>query len=242
MKAPTQTTEVQAGNRYARQTALPEVGTAGQARLQATRALIVGLGGLGSPVALYLAAAGVGTLGLADDDTVSQDNLQRQVLYTEAEVGQPKVRCATRRLLALNSTLRVEEYPCRIDRRNAADIVRAYDMVVDGCDNFATRYLLSDTCATLHIPYIYGAIRGFEGQVSVLCHGQPMRTYRDLYPDEAAMLALAPDKAVLGVTPAVTGSVEAAEALKIALGCGEPLVGRLWTIDLQTMQTNLITF
>lgn len=233
---------VQTGSRYERQTALPEVGTAGQERLQNTRVLIVGVGGLGSPIALYLAAAGVGTLGLVDDDTVSLNNLQRQVLYTEAEVGQPKVHCAARRLQALNSSLHVEAHPCRLDRQNAADIVRGYDLVVDGCDNFATRYLLSDTCADLHIPYIYGAIRGFEGQVSVLCHGEPMHTYRDLYPDEAAMLALPPEKAVLGVTPAVTGSVQAGEALKIALGCGEPLVGRLWTIDLRTMQTCLITF
>ena len=228
--------------RYQRQTALPQLGTEGQQRLARTRVLVVGVGGLGCPAALYLAAAGIGTLGLADDDRVSLSNLQRQVLYTEAEVGQPKAAFAARRLHQLNSSLNVEVHPLRLTAANAADIVSRYDLVMDGCDNYTTRYLLSDCCSSLHIPYIYGAIRGFEGQVSVLCHGQPERTYRDLYPDEAAMCLLPPDRAVMGITPAVVGSVQASEALKVAADYGEPLCGRLWTIDLLTMQTHLLSF
>lgn len=233
---------MQDNKRYERQTALPEVGTGGQERLRKARVLIVGVGGLGSPVALYLAAAGVGTLGLIDDDTVSVNNLQRQVLYSEAQVGQPKVTCAARRLQELNSSIRVDAYCCRLERSNARELLSQYDLVIDGCDNFATRYLMNDTCHSLHRPYIYGAIRHLEGQVSVFCHGDNPRNYRELYPDETAMLGLPEDKAVMGITPAVTGSIEAGEALKIILGYGEPLVGRLWTIDLRTMQTHLLSF
>lgn len=232
---------MQPSDRYSRQTALPEIGPAGQEKLRQARVLIVGVGGLGSPIALYLAAAGVGTLGLVDDDTVSVSNLQRQVLYVEAEVGQPKVHCAARRLQALNSDLRVEAYPCRLNAANAGELIARYDLVVDGCDNFATRYLISDTCLRLGKPYVYGAIRGLEGQVAVLCTSPEAKTYRHLYPEEEEMLGLTPDKSVVGVTAALVGVTQAGEALKLICGYGEVLRDRLWTIDLRTLQSYILT-
>ncbi len=229
-------------DRYARQTALAEIGEEGQQRLRRARVLIVGMGGLGCPIALYLAAAGVGTLRLADDDVVSVSNLQRQVLYTEQELGLPKVDCAAQRLTALNSEIKILPYPTRLTTAEETEKMMAdMDIVVDACDNFATRYLLSDACARLSKPLVYGAICGFEGQVSVFCYGPSPRTYRDLYPDEAEMNSLQPDRAVVGTTPAVVGSVQASEVLKIICQCGEVLSGKLWTIDLRTMQTHLLT-
>lgn len=228
--------------RYDRQTMLPEIGAAGQARLQAAKVLIVGVGGLGSPIALYLAGAGVGTIGLVDDDVVSISNLQRQVLYAEDQLDDLKAVCAAMRLTALNSTITVNACPGRLSPDNAHELIGQYDIVVDGCDNFATRYLISDVCAELNKPYVYGAICGFEGQVSVFNYGNTPKTYRDLYPDEQAMLLLPPpDKGVVGVTPAITGSVEATEVLKIICGFGEVLAGKLWTIDLRTWQSNIFS-
>ena len=200
-------------NRYARQTSLPEIGEAGQEKLRNAKVLIVGVGGLGSPIALYLAGAGVGTLGLVDDDQVS-----------------------------LNSDVNVEVYPFRLDKKNAGELIRNYDIVVDGCDNFATRYLLNDVCNAWGKPYVYGAIQGFEGQVSVFCYGESAKNYRDLYPDEEGTLLMpSPDKSVIGVTPAIVGSVEANEVLKLICGYGEPLAGKLWTIDLRTMQSYILS-
>lgn len=228
-------------NRYERQTALPEIGEAGQKKLKQARVLIVGVGGLGSPIALYLTGAGVGTLGLMDDDTVSLTNLQRQVLYAESEIGEPKALCAARRLQALNSETRIITYTHKLTKENAEEIISRYDIVVDGCDNFATRYLMSDTCERLHKPYVYGAIQGLDGQVSVFCHGTSPRTYRTLMPDEEETLRMPPpSKAVIGVTPAIVGSVEASEVLKLIAGYGEPLSGKLWTIDLRTLQSYII--
>lgn len=230
-------------NRYDRQISLPEIGEAGQEKLRQAKVLIVGVGGLGSPIALYLAGAGVGTLGLVDDDKVSISNLQRQVLYAEADLGQPKPLCAAHRVQALNSDVKVETYPCRLDKENARTLIASYDIVVDGCDNFATRYLLNDTCLALGKPYVYGAIRSFEGQVSLFCHGEGAKTYRDLYPNEEEALRMPPtDKSVIGVTPALVGLVEANEVLKLICGYGEPLAGKLWTIDLRTMQSYLLSF
>lgn len=229
-------------NRYNRQISLPEIGEAGQEKLHKAKVLIVGVGGLGSPIALYLAGAGVGTLGLVDDDVVSLSNLQRQVLYSEAEVGQSKVYCAAKRLKALNSDVHIVTYPFRLHKENINELLKEYEFIVDGCDNFATRYLLNDACVALKKPYIYGAIQGFEGQVSVFCHNEYAKTYRDLYPDEEAMLHIPPpDKSVIGVTPAVVGSVEANEVLKLIGGYGDLLAGKLWTIDLRTMQTYLFS-
>lgn len=228
-------------NRYDRQISLPEIGAAGQARLGKAKVLIVGVGGLGSPIALYLAGAGVGTLAMMDDDRVGLTNLQRQILYTETDIGQNKALCAARRVRELNGDIQTEAYPCRLDKSNACELISQYDIVVDGCDNLATRYLISDTCHALGKPYVYGAIRGFEGQVSVFCHGQGAKTYRDLYPDEDGALGMTPqDNAVMGVTPAIVGIVEANEVLKLIAGYGEPLAGKLWTIDLRTMMSNML--
>lgn len=227
--------------RYARQDMLPEIGSEGQEKLRNAKVLIVGAGGLGSPIALYLAGAGVGTIGLMDEDTVSVSNLHRQVLYTEDEVGISKTERAAERLQALNSDVNICMYPCRLTAENAAAVIAGYDIVVDACDNFATRFLLSDTCSALHKPYVYGAIQGFCGQVSVFCCGDHPKTYRDLYTDEEATLRMPPpSKGVVGMTPAVVGSVEAHEVMKLICGYGEPLCGKLWTIDLRDMQSYLL--
>lgn len=225
--------------RYDRQIILPEIGEEGQKKLQKAKVLIVGVGGLGSPIALYLAGAGVGYIGLVDDDVVSISNLQRQVLYSEKELGKPKAVCAAERLSALNSEIKVAHYSTRLTENNARDIIRKYDMVVDGCDNFATRYLINDICIEQRKPYIYGAICGFEGQVSVFNYGNRKKSYRDLYPDEEEMKRMPPPpKGVMGITPAVVGSIEATEVLKIICGFGNVLAGELWTIDLRTLQSN----
>lgn len=215
---------------------LQEIGEQGQRKLRSAKVLLVGVGGLGSPISTYLTGAGIGTLGLIDNDVVSITNLHRQVLYTEAEVGLPKALCAQKRLHDLNSEVEIKAFNDRLTPDNAERFIADYDIVVDGIDNFATRYLISDVCAKLHKPYVYGAIRGMEGQVAVLCKGNA--TYRTLFPDEQAMLEMPhPGKAVLGTTPAVVGSVEACQALQLAAGFGQPLVDRLWTVDLATMQT-----
>ncbi len=228
--------------RYNRQIILPELGKEGQQRLQRAKVLIVGVGGLGSPIALYLTGAGVGTIGLVDDDVVSISNLQRQVLYSESEVGLSKAIQAKKRLEALNSDVQINAYPTRLTKDNAANIIHPYDIIVDGCDNFATRYLINDTCVQQGKIYVYGAIRAFDGQVSVFNYqGGP--NYRHFFPDEAEMLSMPhPPKGVLGVTPGMVGCAEAAEVLKIIGGYGEVLSGKLWTIDLKTMETHLIAF
>ena len=228
--------------RYNRQILLPELGEEGQQRLQRAKVLIVGVGGLGSPIALYLTGAGVGTIGLIDDDVVSVSNLQRQVLYSEAEVGMPKAIQAKKRLEALNGEVQIKAYPTRLTKENATELIGQYDIVVDGCDNFATRYLINDTCVALGKVYVYGAIRAFDGQVSVFNYrGGP--DYRHFFPDEAEMLSMPhPPKGVLGVTPGMVGCAEAAEVLKIIGGYGEVLSGKLWVIDLKTMETHLLSF
>lgn len=228
--------------RYDRQILLPEIGEEGQEKLKAAKVLIVGVGGLGSPIALYLTGAGVGTIGLVDDDVVSISNLQRQVLYSEKELGDFKAVCAAMRLTALNSEIKINSCPGRLSKENAQELINAYDIIVDGCDNFVTRYLINDSCMALGKPYVYGAISGFEGQVSVFNYGDNPKNYRDLYPDEEEMLRLPPpSKGVMGVTPAITGSVQATEVLKIICGFGEVLAGKLWTIDLRTWQSNIFS-
>ena len=217
--------------RYSRQRMLAEVGDEGQ-RLSAARVLIVGVGGLGSPVAMYLAAAGVGTIRLADDDSVSLDNLQRQILYTEADISSPKAECAARRLRAMNSDITIEAHVVRVDKDNIRLLAEGCDVVVDGCDNFATRYIVGDATAEMGIPYVYGAICEFEGQAAVFNCQPHSRTYRDLWPDQAA----AP-KGVMGPTAAFTAAVQASETLKIICGYGATLAGRLWSTDMRTMQT-----
>ena len=222
---------------------LPQWGEEGQQSLGKASILLVGAGGLGSPIATYLCAAGVGCLGLVDADTVSESNLQRQVLYDESQVGQSKVECAKKRLEKLNSNVKVISYNCFLDASNAEEIISRYDMVVDGCDNFATRFLLNDTCLKLGKPYIYGSIQGLSGQVSVFRvpdgNGR-IRSYRDLYDENELRSMPPPSKAVLGITPAIVGSAEAAQVLEIAGGFGSPLIGKLWNIDLHTMESFII--
>ena len=224
--------------RYSRQTMLPEIGEAGQERLRKARVLIVGVGGLGSPIALYLAAAGVGCLGLVDDDTVSVSNLQRQVLYTEAEVGQSKVECARQKLSALNSTTHIVCYPTRLTDKNAHSIIADYDLVIDGCDNAATRYLIDEVCARQGKPYIYGAIAEFRGQVSVFNYRGGPRDC-DLYP-RPDILPPPSTGGVIGAIPGIVGCTQAAEAIKIIAGCGEVLSGKLYCTNLLTLQHEII--
>ena len=224
--------------RYQRQIMLPEIGTEGQQKLRNARVLIVGVGGLGSPIALYLTGAGVGTIGLIDADTVSISNLQRQVLYTETEVGESKVVCAERRLKALNSEVNFETYQCMLTKENAEEIIGKYDIVADGTDNFATRFIISDVCERMNKTYVYGAIRALEGQLSVLCKGKA--TYRTLMSEDKMADMPNPDKSVVGTTPAVIGSMEANQIVQLICGYGTPLIDRLYTIDLRTLDSFII--
>jgi len=218
--------------RYARQLRLPEVGAAGQRRLLGSRVLCIGAGGLGSPAALYLAAAGVGTLGIVDDDRVETSNLHRQVLHGTDRVGMPKVESADRTLTALNPDARVVQLPQRLVAGNAATILAGWDVVIDGSDNVATRYLVNDVALKLGTPVVHAAIHRFEGQLTVFAGGgRPC--YRCLFPEPPPPDA-APSCAeagVLGVLPGVLGVLQATEALKLLLGLGAPLAGRLLTWD-----------
>lgn len=227
--------------RYARQTALPEIGIGGQRRLNNARVLIVGVGGLGSPAALYLAAAGVGHLGLCDADTVSVSNLQRQILYIEAEVGQPKAECAKRRLQALNPNIDITTYQTRLSSENARDIISRYDYVVDGCDNFATRYLIDDICKSLHKIYIYGAITDFTGQVAVFDYHAGI-SYATLCPDRDYYVSLCHSvpAPVVGTTPAVVGSIQANQVIQLICGFGSPAIDTLINVDLLAMSVDRI--
>ena len=227
-------------NKYHRQTLLPEIGEEGQEKLKQVKVLIVGVGGLGCPIALYLTTAGVGHLGLIDDDVVSLSNLHRQVLYNEPDIGQPKAECAVRHLQAKNSDIHIEGYPFRLDKENAEALIAKYDIVVDGCDNHATRYLISDVCHQLQKPYVYAAIGAFQGQVGVLCYDEQASTYRTLFPDEDVMCDRKAEKGVIGTTPAVIGSLVANEVIKLIIGYGDVLKNKLFCIDLLTLRTQLI--
>lgn len=228
--------------RYDRQLQLPEIGESGQRKLSEASVLIVGLGGLGSPVATYLVGAGIGRIGLCDSDVVSLSNLQRQVLYTEDEVGLPKTACARSRLSAISGHTVFEEYPDGLTAENAVDIIGAYDIVVDCCDNFRTRYLIDDTCAAIGRPWVYGSIGAFHGQLAVMNGIKGLR-YRALYPDRAELESRpAASGGVLGVVPGVIGAMEAGEVIKLIAGFGEPLDGKLFTINLKTLQTDIIEF
>ena len=214
--------------RYARHLVLPEVGRSGQRALKEARVLLVGAGGLGSPAALYLASAGIGTLGLVDDDFVDETNLQRQVLYGAADVGHPKVEVARDRILAMNRHVQVRLHQERLDRTNAMSVLDGYDVVVDGSDNFPTRYLVNDACVLLGKPNVYGAILRWEGQVSVFgAAGGPC--YRCIFrePPPPGMVPNCAEAGVLGVLPGVIGSLQALEVIKLVLGRGEVLAGRL---------------
>ena len=222
--------------RYARHLALAEVGTAGQERLRRASVLIIGAGGLGSPAALYLAAAGVGTLGLADFDHVDLSNLQRQVLFDTSDVGRPKVEAARERLQALNPGIRVVAHAVKVEPAGIADLFAPYDLVIDGCDRLATRYLVNDACVLLGKPLVSAAIHRFEGQAMTYMPGKGP-CYRCLFPDgEAALVPSCAEAGVLGVLPGVMGSLQATEALKLLLGIGEPLVGRFLVYDALSLQ------
>lgn len=227
-------------HKYHRQTLLPEIGEEGQEKLRQAKVLIVGVGGLGCPIALYLTSAGVGHIGLIDNDVVSIHNLHRQVLYDEADIGQPKATCALHHLRSKNSDIELIAYPMRLTKENAEALISEYDIVVDGCDNHATRYLISDICERLGKPYVYAAISAFQGQAGILCYEQEAPTYRTLFPDEKAMCSLEAEKGVVGTTPAIVGSIVANEVLKLIGGYGEPLRGRLLIIDLLTLNTQLV--
>lgn len=226
--------------RYSRQIILQEIGEDGQRRLNDASVLIVGLGGLGAPVATYLTGAGIGRIGLADNDIVSISNLQRQTLYTNAEVGRRKVEMAKRRLMAQSPTTVFELHPDGLTEQNADGVISKYDIVVDCCDNFSTRFLIDNTCARFGKPWVHGAIGGFVGQVAVFNYKRGRR-YRDLYP-EGDWISDRSDiiNGVVGVVPSIVGSLQASEVLKIIVGYGEVLDGRLFTIDTKTLDTNLI--
>ena len=218
--------------RYSRHLILPEVGAEGQAKLKAARVLLVGAGGLGSPAALYLAAAGVGTLGLVDGDRVDATNLQRQVLHGTSDVGRPKIDSAADRLHDLNPHVRVETFAERLTSANALGVLRGFDVVVDGSDNFPTRYLVNDACVLLGKPDVYGAIFRFDGQASVFAAPRGP-CYRCLFADPPPpdLVPSCAEAGVLGVLPGIIGSIQAAEALKWILGLGQSLVGRLLLFD-----------
>lgn len=227
--------------RYSRHLLLPEVGLAGQQRLAAARIVLVGAGGLGSPAALYPAAAGVGHIRLVDDDHVDRSNLQRQVLHTDAGIGRPKVESGAAAMQALNPRITVEPVRARLSADSVEDLLRGHDLVIDGSDNFATRYLVNDACVNLGLPMVYGAVHRFEGQASVFWAAHPGGRgccYRCLFP-EPPPPEFAPNCAqagVLGVLPGIVGLIQATEALKLLLGLGEGLAGRLLQFDALRMR------
>jgi sulfur-carrier protein adenylyltransferase/sulfurtransferase len=223
--------------RYARQIRLPQVGIDGQQALKNTSVLIVGAGGLGSPAAMYLAAAGIGRLGVADSDRVDATNLHRQLLHRTADVGRSKVDSARSALEAINPFVHVETIDARISRTNALEIVKSYDLVIDGTDNFPTRYLLNDACVLADRPLIYGSVDKFDGQVSVFAT-RDGPCYRCLFPTppDPGTVQNCADAGVLGVLPGLVGMMQATEALKLVLDLGDPLIGRLLLIDALRMR------
>ena len=224
--------------RYSRHLVLPEVGPEGQARLKASSVLLIGAGGLGSPLALYLAAAGVGRLGLVDFDKVELSNLQRQVLHGTRDVGRPKLDSARDRLSDINPHVRLDTYEARFSATNARQICADYDLIIDGTDNFPTRYLANDVSVLLGKPNVYGSIYRFEGQVSVFHPAAGGPCYRCLYPEPPppGMVPSCAEGGVLGVLPGIVGTLQATEALKLLLGVGRPLRARLLLFDALSMR------
>lgn len=223
--------------RYSRHLILPEVGLEGQKRLKAASVLCIGTGGLGSPLLLYLAAAGIGRIGIVDFDVVDTSNLQRQVIHGTPWVGKPKIASAKNRILEINPYCQVDLYETRLTSENALDIIRPYDIVVDGTDNFPTRYLVNDACVLLNKPNVYGSIFRFEGQATVFNYeGGP--NYRDLYPEPPppGMVPSCAEGGVLGILPGIIGVIQATETVKIILGKGETLSGRLLLYDALNMK------
>ncbi|MEM2034721.1 MAG: molybdopterin-synthase adenylyltransferase MoeB, partial [Candidatus Caldarchaeum sp.] len=218
--------------RYGRHLIIPEVGMAGQKKLKSSKVLVVGAGGLGSPISLYLAAAGVGRIGLVDFDVVDESNLQRQIIYTTKDVKRPKLEVAEERLTAMNPHIEVETYETRLTSENALEIMKDYDVIVDGTDNFPTRYLVNDACVLLGKPNVYGSIFRFDGQVSVF-YAKKGPCYRCLYPEPPppGLVPSCAEGGVLGVLPGVVGALQAMETIKLIVGIGDPLIGRLLLFD-----------
>ncbi|HUH62789.1 MAG TPA: molybdopterin-synthase adenylyltransferase MoeB [Terracidiphilus sp.] len=224
-------------SRYSRHLILPEVGMEGQQKLKASRVLCIGAGGLGSPLAFYLAAAGVGTLGMVDFDVVDASNLQRQIIHSTKDIGRKKLDSAEEKLKALNPALNVVKHDTMLSSANALEIFRDYDIVADGTDNFPTRYLVNDACVLLGKPNVYGSIFRFEGQASVFATEQGP-CYRCLYPEPPppGLVPSCAEGGVLGILPGLVGVIQATEAIKLILGNGEPLVGRLLLVDALNMR------
>lgn len=233
--------------RYSRHLVLQEFGVAGQLKLKNARVLVVGAGGLGSPILLYLTAAGIGTIGIADHDSIDISNLQRQVLFTTASAGESKALAAEKRLKQLNPLVSFRVHPVKLTAENALDILKDYDVVVDGTDNFATRYLLNDACVLLDKPLVYGSILKFEGHLAVFNYlssdGSRSPNYRDLFPEPPAPGSVqnCEDAGVIGVLPGIIGTMQANEVIKIVTGTGEPLAGKLLIFDSNSMEQTLIT-
>jgi sulfur-carrier protein adenylyltransferase/sulfurtransferase len=227
--------------RYSRHLIIPDVGVTGQKRLKNAKVLVVGAGGLGSPALLYLAAAGVGTLGILDFDVVDESNLQRQVIHGQSDIGRPKAESARDSVREINPFVEVVLHEERLDSDNALDIFRPYDLILDGTDNFATRYLVNDACVLLGKPYVWGSIYRFEGQVSVFWD-EYGPNYRDLYPEPPppGMVPSCAEGGVLGVLCASIGSIMVTEAIKLITGIGEPLLGRLMVYDALEMSYKTI--
>jgi molybdopterin/thiamine biosynthesis adenylyltransferase/rhodanese-related sulfurtransferase len=224
-------------NRYSRHLILPEFGVEGQKKLKASKVLLIGSGGLGSPVALYLAAAGVGQMGLVDFDVVDVTNLQRQIIHGQSDVGRAKVESAKASILEINPFIKVELFNTHLNSTNAMEIFKGYDLVVDGTDNFPTRYLVNDACVLLGIPYVYGSIFRFEGQATIFADKEGP-CYRCLYPEPPppGMVPSCAEGGVIGVLPGVVGTLQATEAVKYLAGIGQSLVGRLLLIDALSMK------
>jgi adenylyltransferase/sulfurtransferase len=222
--------------RYSRHLVLPEVGESGQLKLKNAKVLMIGAGGLGAPMGLYLAAAGVGRIGIVDHDKVDASNLQRQILYETGQVGRPKVEAAKRRLEALNPHIEIVAHELRLRSDNAVELFKQYDLVVDGTDNFPTRYLVNDACALAGVPNVYASVYRFEGQVSVFWAGKGP-CYRCLHPDPPGpgLVPSCAEGGVLGVLPGTVGALQATEAIKLILGVGESLIGTLLTFDALSM-------
>ncbi|NBC02790.1 MAG: molybdopterin-synthase adenylyltransferase MoeB [Bacteroidetes bacterium] len=226
--------------KYSRQIRLSEVGLAGQDKLGSAKVLIVGMGGLGCPSAQYLAAAGVGTLGLMDDDRVCISNLHRQILYTESNVGKPKVEVAKKALQKLNPDVNLISIPERLDEKNAISLFEEYDLIIDGSDNFQTKYLINDASVLTNKPWIYASIYKYQGQLSVFNYGGGP-TYRCLFPTKTNQNVSCEEVGVIGVLPGVLGTLQATEAIKMILNAGHVLSGKLKVIDLLTNQDQLIS-
>src|SRR5579862_3112419 len=223
--------------RYSRHLIMPEVGMEGQLKLKKAKVLCIGTGGLGAPLGLYLAAAGVGRIGLVDFDTVDLTNLQRQVLFGTSDVGRPKIAAAADHLRNLNPEIQIDSYETRLTSENALDLFKDYDIIVDGTDNFPTRYLVNDACVILGKPNVYGSIFRFEGQITIFgAPGGPC--YRCLYPEPPppGLVQSCAEGGVLGVLPGIVGAIQAAETLKLIIGKGEPLIGRLLLFDALAMR------